>query len=156
MKFEIKNRFSGEIQFTAEIEAGDDTPTSVKIGLAVKWAVKTRANLAGANLADAYLAGASLAGANLRLKDGSEAKMVGKRPVLQIGPIGSRAAMLSAYLTDNGVMLQTGCFGPAPLADFVSAVASQHGDNEHAQEYRAAVALIEAHAVLWTPQVEVS
>jgi hypothetical protein len=43
---------------------------SVKLGLAVKWAVKNkanlaRANLAGANLAGAYLAGADLAGANL-------------------------------------------------------------------------------------------
>ena len=75
MKFEVKNRFTGEVQFTAEIEAVDDASTSVKLGLAVKWAFKARAyldganldgaNLAGANLAGAYLAGANLDGANL-------------------------------------------------------------------------------------------
>jgi hypothetical protein len=37
----------------------------IKIGLAVKWALMARANLAGANLAGANLAGANLAGANL-------------------------------------------------------------------------------------------
>ena len=70
MKFEVKNRFTGEVQFTAEIEAVDDASTSVKLGLAVKWAFKARANLDGAylaraNLAGAYLARANLAGANL-------------------------------------------------------------------------------------------
>jgi hypothetical protein len=65
MLFEIKHRFSGQVQFTAEIEADEKTPTSIKIGLAVEWAIKTRADLAGANLAGANLAGANLAGANL-------------------------------------------------------------------------------------------
>ena len=70
MKFEIKNRFSGEVQFKADIDCGDDAPLSVKVGLAVKWALKARtdlagADLAGADLADANLAGANLAGANL-------------------------------------------------------------------------------------------
>jgi hypothetical protein len=58
--FPIKNRFTGEIQFTAKISADGDTPLGVKIGLAVKWAIGT-----GASLADAYLAGANLARANL-------------------------------------------------------------------------------------------
>jgi tetratricopeptide (TPR) repeat protein len=65
MNFEIKNRFTGEVQFTAEIECAEDTLPSIKIGLAVKWAIKMRANLAGAYLADAYLARANLAGAYL-------------------------------------------------------------------------------------------
>ncbi len=65
MKFEVFNRFTGQVQFTAEIDSAADAPRSVKLGLAVKWAVKTRANLAGANLSDAYLAGANLADANL-------------------------------------------------------------------------------------------
>jgi len=192
MKFEVRNRWSGEVQFVAEIEADENTPVSIKLGLAVKWGVKTRANLAGADLTGAYLAGAyltranltranltdanlaranltranltdanlaganlaraNLAGAKIRLKNGDDAVLIGKRPVLQIGPIGSRSAMLSAYLTDAGVMVQTGCFGPSPIADFLTTVAKEHGDNKHAQEYRAAVALIEAHAKLWTPE----
>ena len=65
MKYEIKNRFTGKVQFTAEIDCADDAPTSLKIGLSVKWALMTRADKAGANLADANLADANLAGANL-------------------------------------------------------------------------------------------
>ena len=63
IKFEVTNRWSGTVQFTAEIECDESVSYSIKLGLAVGWAVKTRANLAGANLADAYLAGANLAGA---------------------------------------------------------------------------------------------
>ncbi len=65
MKFEVKNRFSGKVQFEAEIECAEDASVSVKLGLAVKWALKARADLAGADLAGADLAGAYLAGAYL-------------------------------------------------------------------------------------------
>jgi len=65
LKFDVLNRFTSAVQFTAEIDCKPDELPSVKIGLAVKWAIKARANLAGANLAGAYLAGAYLAGANL-------------------------------------------------------------------------------------------
>ena len=65
MKFDILNRLSGAVQFTAEIDCADDAPSSIKIGMAVKWGVENNANLAGANLADAYLAGANLANAYL-------------------------------------------------------------------------------------------
>ena len=70
IKQEILNRFPGEVIFTAEIECAADELPSIKMGLAVKAAVKARAyladaNLAGANLAEANLAGANLAGANL-------------------------------------------------------------------------------------------
>jgi hypothetical protein len=65
MKFDILNRFTGSVQFTAEIDCADDASASLKIGLAVKCAVKARAYLADANLARAYLARANLAGAYL-------------------------------------------------------------------------------------------
>ena len=58
IKFDVLNRFSGVVQFTAEIECSENEATSVKLGMAVKWAVKARANLAGANLARANLADA--------------------------------------------------------------------------------------------------
>ena len=64
-KFDIRNRFSGEIIFTAELTCSPDTLPSIKLGLAVKAAVKARANLAGANLTDANLTDANLAGAYL-------------------------------------------------------------------------------------------
>jgi uncharacterized protein YjbI with pentapeptide repeats len=65
MKFEVRNRFSGAVQFTAEIECGENTSTSVKLGLAVRWAIKSRADLSGANLSGAYLSRANLSGADL-------------------------------------------------------------------------------------------
>jgi len=77
MKFEIKNRWTGNVQFTAEIDASDDTPTSVKIGLAVRWAVKSDANLSDANLSDANLSGANLRGANLSDANLSDANLSG-------------------------------------------------------------------------------
>ena len=63
--FEVRNRWTGEVQFTAQITCAPDATPAVKLGLAVKWGVKEKADLAGANLAGAYLAGANLAGANL-------------------------------------------------------------------------------------------
>ena len=50
MKIEIKNRWSGKLQFTAEIECSESATLGVKIGLALKWAIKTKADLRGADL----------------------------------------------------------------------------------------------------------
>ena len=92
MKFEVKNRFTGEVRFTAEIDCAEDAPVSIKLGLAVKWAVKTDANLAGADLADAYLADANLAGADLAGADLADAYLVGANL--------ARANLADAYLAD--------------------------------------------------------
>ena len=53
IKFDITNHFTGEVQYTAEIDCAEDAPRSIKLGLAVQWGIKSRANLARANLADA-------------------------------------------------------------------------------------------------------
>jgi hypothetical protein len=63
--FKIKNRFTGAVQITAEIECDEYASYYLKLGLAVKWAFKTGANLEGANLGGADLGGADLGGANL-------------------------------------------------------------------------------------------
>ena len=60
MKYEIKNRFTNQTQFVAEIDADENTSWRVKIGLAVKWAFSS-----GAVLRDAVLRGADLIGAVL-------------------------------------------------------------------------------------------
>ena len=65
IKFPVLNRYSGGAQFTAEIKCNPDEVQSVKLGLAVKWAIKADARLTGAYLAGANLAGASLTGAYL-------------------------------------------------------------------------------------------
>jgi uncharacterized protein YjbI with pentapeptide repeats len=78
IKFEVLNRFTGQHQFLAEIDCADDTVASVKLGLAVKWAFRSGAdlggaNLRGANLRSANLSSADLRGANLRGADLSSA-----------------------------------------------------------------------------------
>jgi len=73
--FDVMNRFTGLVQFTAQIECAADALPSIKMGLAIKWAYLSGANLSGANLSRAnlsgaylsraYLIGANLSGANL-------------------------------------------------------------------------------------------
>jgi uncharacterized protein YjbI with pentapeptide repeats len=75
MEFKILNRFSGKVQFTAEIDCKEDEATSIKIGLSVKWAIKTSANLRYANLSSADLSYANLSSADLRSADLSSANL---------------------------------------------------------------------------------
>jgi Uncharacterized low-complexity proteins len=72
--FEIKNRFSRAVQVVADIKCDESASYSVKLGLAVRWAFRTGANLRGADLGGAdlrgaYLGGAYLGGADLRGAD---------------------------------------------------------------------------------------
>ena len=45
MKYEIKNYLTGEVQFRAEIDCADDASLGLKVGLAVKRAIRARADL---------------------------------------------------------------------------------------------------------------
>ena len=172
MKHPIKHRWTNEVLFMADIP--DDTPSGLATRCALEQATKARANLArayladanlegayleganlaranldGANLADAYLAGANLAGAYLDGANLADANLEGERPIFQIGPIGSRSAYLVAYASDQGVVLKTGCF-TGSVAEFEDNLQAKHGNNQHAQEYRAALALIDIHTRLWS------
>jgi uncharacterized protein YjbI with pentapeptide repeats len=74
MKFNILNRSTGNVQFSAEIECSDDIAYSIKLGLAVKaairsWADLRNANLSWANLSEADLRNADLSEANLSEAD---------------------------------------------------------------------------------------
>ncbi|KDB68555.1 pentapeptide repeat protein [Bordetella bronchiseptica A1-7] len=75
MKFEIKNRWTGAVLFTADVP--EETESGMVARVALEQAVKARANLAGANLARAYLAGAYLAGADLVDADLAGADLAG-------------------------------------------------------------------------------
>jgi len=68
MKFEIKNRWNGEIIFSLETES---------LKLCVEAAVKAGVNLTGANLSGADLSDANLTGANLSGADLSDANLSG-------------------------------------------------------------------------------
>ena len=65
IKFDVFSRWTGSVQFTAEIDCDESEPRSVKLGLAVKWAFRTGASLDGASLVGASLVGARLVGARL-------------------------------------------------------------------------------------------
>jgi uncharacterized protein YjbI with pentapeptide repeats len=77
MKFEIKNRFTGGVQITAEIECDENASNSDNLGLAVKWAIKSGADLSRADLSSANLFGANLFGANLSGANLSGANLFG-------------------------------------------------------------------------------
>ena len=64
-KFDVLNRYTGKVQFTAEITTTPDMLPRVKLGLAIQWGIKNGANLRGADLSDANLIGAYLSGVNL-------------------------------------------------------------------------------------------
>ncbi len=158
MKYKIKHRYTDSVLFEADIP--DDTPSGLAVRAALEQATKARANLAranlaGANLDGAYLDGANLDGANLAgaYLDGG-LKLVGARPIFQIGPIGSRSDFFIVYITDHGLRFDAGCQRQITREAFEKRLSDTHGDNEHAREYRAALALIDVHAELWTPVSE--
>ncbi len=105
MKFPILNRFTGEVQVEAQIEADQNTASSVKLGLAVKWAFGKKADLSEANLREADLSEADLRWANLREADLREADLRGAnlRGANLSGANLSGANLHGAYL--NGAYL---------------------------------------------------
>jgi hypothetical protein len=166
MKIEIKCSLTGTVLFEHDAEVNTIKLTleaAVKAGANLDGANLAGANLDGANLAGANLAGANLDGANLAGAnldganlaganlDGDE-KLIGERPIFQLGPIGSRCAYFVAYITDKGLRLTAGCKKQISREKFETLLAETHDDNKHAQEYRAALAMIDAHAAIWTPK----
>ena len=158
MKFEIKSRYDGRVLFSLKTESlRSCVEAAVKSGADLSGAYLGGADLGEADLGEADLSvadlsRADLSGAKLKTKCYKNLLLVGKRPVLQVGPLGSRADYLVAFLTDNGVYIRTGCFFDT-LQAFALAVVKEHGENVHAAEYNAAVGLIECHAKHWTPSV---
>jgi len=115
------------------------------------WGANLReANLSGANLSGASLSGANLWGANLSGASLSEkyGETKGKRPQLQFIGIGSSNSILTMINCEHAVYVNRGCF-VGTLEEFNQAVKEKHGDNEYAQEYQAAIAMIELHNKLW-------
>jgi len=77
MKYEIKARWSSRVIFEAEIECEASASEGVKLGLAVRAAYKSDADLRGADLRGADLRGADLRAADLRDADLSGADLRG-------------------------------------------------------------------------------
>ena len=101
------------------------------------------ANLRGADLRGANLYGADLRGADLYGADGEKITLVEQgRCVLFVSPIGSRSSTLTAYNTNKGIYISTGCFF-GTIDKFTEAVNETHEGNRHAADYKQAVAMIE-------------
>ena len=158
--FEIKNRWDGKVLFSAGGETLSDVVQQAVqeraylrsadlYGADLHGANLRGANLYGADLHGANLYGADLHGANLSGAYDKQLTLVGSRPVFMLGPIGSRCDYLTAYLTDAGVHVRAGCFFDT-IEAFRAAVVAEHADNNHGREYMAAIAMIEAHAAIWS------
>ena len=160
MNIQIKSRFTAAVLFEHDCKNNS-------IRLTLELAIKSGANLSDADLSGANLSGAYLSRADLSRADLSRAnlicadlsgaylknkeKLIGYRPIFQIGPIGSRCAYFVAYITDKGLRFDAGCQRQITREVFDGRLTELHGENDHATEYRAALALINAHAEIWTP-----
>ena len=156
----IKNRWNGKVLYSGEhADIKEAVEAAVKAGADLRDADLRGANLRGADLCDADLRGANLRGADLCDADlcgahltgakvgkgGDEATLVGSRPVVQIGPIGSRNDWLLVFWCgDAGVRISAGCQKQISEAHFLKRLAYRHGEgdqaNIHAQHYIEAMA----------------
>ena len=132
MNPEIRNRFTNAII----VEAGK----SENMRLAVE---KNKANLTGANLSGANLTRANLSRAYLTRADGAKLTLLKNNPMLCIGSIGSRQSYMTAYNTDKGIYIKTGCYFDT-IENFKIAVHEKHKDTKHAHDYMTAIAFIKA------------
>ena len=109
-----------------------------------RWNGDTIKTMEAENLRCADLSGADLSGAKIT----NALTLVGKRPLLMLGPIGSRSDMLMCFVTSGGLRIRAGCFLGTDK-EFAAKVKETHGDNEHSQEYEAALAMARKHFKLW-------
>ena len=156
----IKNRWNGKVLYSGEhADIKEAVEAAVKAGANLRGADLRGADLYGADLYGANLCGADLCGADLYGADlcgadlygakvgkgGGEATLVGSRPVVQIGPIGSRNDWLLVFWCgDAGVRISTGCQRQITESYFLERLAEAHGEgdqaNIHAQHYIEALA----------------
>ena len=76
MKVQITNRWNASVLFEANVNCSAYATDGVRLGLAVKLAVK-----AGANLAGAYLRGTKLTGANLAGARWTDGAIIKREPI---------------------------------------------------------------------------
>ena len=152
---EIKSCWNSEVLYSGEHASLREAVEAANLGGAdlrganLRGADLRGADLRGADLGGADLRGANLGGADLRGakvgKGGDEATLVGSRPVVQIGPIGSRNDWLLVFWCgDAGVRISAGCQKQISEAHFLKRLAYRHGEgdqaNIHAQHYIEALA----------------
>jgi hypothetical protein len=133
---------------------GADLSRAYLFGAVLAGAVLAGADLSGADLSRAYLAradlsGADLSGASLSGTDLSRAKI---RRIIQIGPIGSRDAMLVVWvMEDSSYRYSTGCLTQIAEEQFRARVASAHCGNRHGRAYMEAIEFAHRLAGVYAP-----
>ena len=146
--FEVRNRFTSKVQFTAKIEADPSVPFGIRLGLAVKWGLANKANLAGADLARAYLARANLAGANLAGANLAEALIkdeVVARLFASVQRLEDPYTFHAFELEVGGVKIMAGCRW-FTLSEFTDHVAAEYPDTSKAAETLAILDFIATRA----------
>ena len=134
--YNILDHSTGAVRFTAKIECAANASSNVKLGLAVRAAVKARANLSGAYLSQADLSRANLSGAYL-----SGAKI--KSWVAQLRR--SDGHEFIAFDTDQGVKIKAGCRW-FTVAEYRAHVAKIYPDTPKATETLAMLDFIQVRA----------
>ena len=120
---------------------GANLPGANLHGADLSGAYLFRANLPGADLSGANLSGANLPGAYLSGANGAKLTLLKNNSILCIGPIGSRKSYMTAYNTDKGIYIKTGCYLDT-IENFKIAVHEKHKDTKHAHDYVTAIAFI--------------
>ena len=125
--------------------SGADLRGAYLSGADLRGADLLGADLRGADLRGADPRGVYLSGADLRGAICSGGKIRVARGIVQIGPIGSRSDILLAFMCEDGVWIETGCFG-GMLSEFENKVITTHSAGQHAREYLGAIALLRCMA----------
>ena len=99
IKFNVLNRWSGSVQFTAEIDCEEGASLRVKAGLALQWAYKS----------DAVLRGADLSGADLRDADLRDAVLRGASLILAGADARGYEFYLTADKNARQIVIRAGC-----------------------------------------------
>ena len=160
INFNILNRWTGNVQFTAEINCPEDAPYRVKLGLAVRWGVKNGAVLRGADLSGAVLRGAVLRDADLSGADLSGAVLrgavlSGDKLVKWIAEArrGDGYSFIALLTERNGVKIKAGCRWFTE-AEFRAHVAANYLGTDKATETLAILDYLAVRARQVSPAVQ--
>ena len=63
--------------------------------------------------------------------------------MLIVGPIGSRSDYVTAYNTDKGIYIKTGCYFDT-IEKFKEAVHEKHQNTKYSHDYMKAIAFVKA------------
>ena len=154
MKIEIKKKVTGGIIYSHDCEENTIKRTvesaiesDVNLSHAdFSGADFSSVNFSGVNFSGAYLSGANFSGADFSgatIKEGI--KLVSYRPIISISCLGSRDSFLTAFNTEKGIFITTGCKIEIELESFVSMVKETHKGGVHELQYLNAINFIKSN-----------